>query len=211
MNHDSPKKHDLSHQATKSLLAGSQQGSNHALPPEPADPDYPSEFPPAISSILSKLPYLQNKRITEAIESQIQRQALRKNWIKIVGPKLSEHTAPLALQNHKLIVAVDEPKWMVALQQIEALLSKKVNEFLNASQPISLELRLKRVFPKPLPNLSSSSKVEAEQQPAKITAEREAEIDRLLGPIKNNDRLKQTLRGILIKHCLHDQHFLEKN
>ena len=139
----------------------------------------------------------------EAVNARIQKKALFKNWIKIVGPKLAEHTAPV-MQDQKLIVIVNEPRWMAALQQIKEILSKKVNEFLKSSRPIDLELRLGKISPFPRTHTSSAV------GDRKLSSEQAAKIENLLCPIKNNERLKQTLKDVLVRHCHHNQNFLEK-
>lgn len=163
-----------------------------------------SDSPTDIYSILSKIPCLQNQGFIEAVNARIQKTSLVKNWIKIVGSKLAEHTAPV-MQGQKLIVIVNEPRWMAALQQIEGILSKKVNEFLKSSQPIDLELRLGKVSSFPRPRTSS------EIVDRNLTSEQTVNIENLLCPIKNNERLKQTLKNVLERHCHHNQNFLDKN
>ncbi len=173
-----------------------------ASPPD--SPTASSDSPVDIYSILSKIPCLQNQGFMEAVKARIQKKALVKNWIKIVGPKLAEHTAPV-MQDQKLIVIVNEPRWMAALQQIEGILSKKVNEFLKSSRPIDLELRLGKISSFPRPHTSSSIVVR------KLTSEQAVKIENLLCPIKNNEKLKQTLKDVLVRHCHHNQNFLDKN
>jgi len=163
-----------------------------------------SDSPTDIYSILSKIPCLQNQGFIEAVNARLQKKTLVKNWIKIVGSKLAEHTAPV-MQDRKLIVIVNEPRWMAALQQIEGILSKKVNEFLKSSQPIDLELRLGKVSSFPRPHTSSAI------VDRKLTSEQAIKIENLLCPIKNNEKLKQTLKNVLVRQCHHNQNFLEKN
>jgi len=140
----------------------------------------------------------------DAVNARLQKKALFKNWVKIVGPKLAEHTAPV-MQDQKLIVIVNEPRWMAALKQIEGILNKKVNEFLKSSKPIDLELRLGKVSSfRRSPTSSAIGNRE-------ISCEQAVRIENLLCPIKNNEKLKQTLKNVLVRHCHHNQNFLGKN
>jgi len=87
-------------------------------------------FPTDIRNILRHLPCSQNKQLSKAIKTRLEKDNLVKNWVNIVGPKLAEHTKPLDIQNQKIIVAVDETKWMSVVQQNEKQLKKKIIEFI---------------------------------------------------------------------------------
>ncbi|MEW5800532.1 MAG: DUF721 domain-containing protein [bacterium] len=183
--------------------AGLSAGISSTAPAEDASIGAPA----TIYNILCTLPLLHNQGFMEAVKARLQKKALVKNWIKIVGPKLAEHTAP-CMQEQKLIVIVNEPGWMAALQQIEGILKRKVNEFLKSDQPVDIELRLGKIpsFTRPYPYLSSAVKKKPE-----ITSDQAARIEHLLYPVKNNEKLKKTLKNVLIRHCCHDQNFLEKS
>jgi hypothetical protein len=185
-----------------STAVSSPSSSAASSPDSPADSS--SDSPVDIYSILSKIPCLQSQGFMEAVNARIQKKALAKNWVKIVGPKLAEHTAPV-MKDQKLVVIVNEQRWMAALQQIEGILSKKVNAFLKSSQPVTLELRLGKVSSFPRPHASSAI------GSRELTSEQAVRIENLLCPIKNNEKLKQTLKNVLVRHCHHDQNFLEKN
>jgi hypothetical protein len=187
-----------------SAAASSSPGSPAASSPPNSPADSSSDSPVDIYSILSKIPCLQNQGFMEAVKARLQKKALFKNWVKIVGPKLAEHTAPV-MQDQKLIVIVNEPRWMAALKQIEGILNKKVNEFLKSSKPIDLELRLGKVSS--FRRFPTSSAIENRE----LTDEQAVRIENLLCPIKNNEKLKQTLKNVLVRHCHHDQNFLGKN
>ncbi|MEW6379199.1 MAG: DUF721 domain-containing protein [bacterium] len=198
-----PAGHDELHPKSEAVSVKPLPGNS------PADAGDPAGDPVNVVSILNKLPCLNGKGIMEAVNTRIQRKSLARNWIKIVGQKLAEHTAPITLQNQKLIVVVDDPKWMTALKQTEGIFRKKVNEFLKSDQPLSIELRLGKISPL-LSRHPSSPKAKPEPAPG-LTAKQEERIESLLSPIKNNEKLKQTLKDILTRHCRHDQRFLEKD
>lgn len=203
-NHqDPPKSNDLrANPSADSSPCTPSADVSSTLPVEP--PADSPDSPVAVYSILSKIPCLQNQGFMEAVNARLQKKTLVKNWVKIVGPKLAEHTIPL-MQDQKLIVIVNEPRWMAALQQIKGILSKKVNEFLKSSHPLELEIRLGKISS--FARIHSSSAIEDK----KITSEQAVKIENLLGSIKHNEKLKQTLKNVLVRHCNHNQNFLEKN
>ena len=67
-------------------------------------------FPDDLRNILKHLPPFQNKQLSIAINTRLEKDRLVKNWVTIVGPKLAEHTMPLYIKDQKITVAVDESR-----------------------------------------------------------------------------------------------------
>ena len=87
-----------------------------------------------------------NIRLSSKDLRGLQKRALVRNWAKIVGPQLAEHTKVATVHGQKLVVLVDESKWINALQQMKELLNEKVAEFFKVEQPINIEFRLVSSF-----------------------------------------------------------------
>ena len=172
-----------------------------------------ASFPTDIRNILRHLPCSQNKQLSKAIKTRLEKDNLIKNWVNIVGPKLAEHTKPLDIQNQKIIVAVDETKWMSVVQQNEKQLKKKIKNFikLRGKQSIignqekvralhkeeensyTLKLILGKIpssdYPSPHPHASI---IEPD-----LDGETVIKIEGIVNHIKNNEKLKQVFSNIL--------------
>jgi len=171
-------------------------------------------FPTDIRNILRHLPSFQNKQLSKAIKTSVEKNDLVKNWINIVGPKLAEHTRPLDIQNQKIIVAVDETKWMAVVLQNEKQLEQKINEFIksknklstlgNQKKPIILHREKENSYALKL----ILGKMPSSNHPSPDTSIIEPDLDKetvlkiegILNRIKNNEKLKQVFSNILVNY-----------
>lgn len=180
--------------------------------------DY-SAFPTDIRNILSQVHCFQNKQLSKSIKDRLEKDNLIKHWIKIVGPKLAEHTKPISIQDQKIIVAVDEPKWMFVIQQSKKQLAEKINEFIKFSNKRSVvdnqensEALLKKqentytmgFILKKIPfSVYPSHNISIIK--ADLDREKIIKIEHILNPIKNNEKLKQVFHTILVKYYQNNQ------
>ena len=168
-----------------------------------------------IRNILSQFSTFQNKQLSKTIKARLEKDDLIKNWIKIVGPKLAEHTNPLSIQDQKITVMVDEQKWIPVIQQNKNAIEKKINTFiikkldknnkkqntLFRGQERGYELKLilgeipSTVFP------STGTLI---IEPV-LDKEKMIKIERILTRLKNNKKLKQVFYNILIKYYQYNQ------
>ena len=179
-----------------------------------------SFFPTDIRSILSQLPCFQNKQLSKTIKARLEKDNLVKNWVKIVGPKLAEHTKPLSIRDQKVAVIVDEPKWMSVMEQIQKELTQKINEFikLSSKQSISgnnqkrsetllqkrkhsytIKLTLGKIFSSVYPSPTVSI-IEPD-----LDKEKKLKIEHILNHIKNNEKLQQVFYNIFVKYYQYNQ------
>jgi len=178
-----------------------------------------ASFPTDIRNILRHLPCSQNKQLSKAIKTRLEKDNLIKNWVNIVGPKLAEHTKPLDIQDQKIIVAVDETKWMSVVQQNEKQLKKKIKKFmkLRGKQSIIGNQEKVRALHKEEEN-SYALKLILEKMPSSdypsphasiiepdLDKETVIKIEGILNHIKNNEKLKQVFSNILTKYYRYNQ------
>lgn len=176
-----------------------------------------ASFPTDIQNILRQLPCSQNKQLSKAIKTRLEKDNLVKNWVNIVGPKLAEHTKPLDIQNQKIIVAVDETKWMSVVQQNEKQLKKKINEFIKLRNKRSIIGNQERVRALHKENSYALKlilgKMPSSDYPSPHASIIEPDLDRetvikiegIINHIKNNEKLKQVFSNILIKYYQYNQ------
>ena len=178
-------------------------------------------FPTDIQNILRQLPCSQNKQLSKAIKTRLEKDNLVKNWVNIVGPKLAEHTKPLDIQNQKIIVAVDETKWMSVVQQNEKQLKKKINEFIKLRDKRSIignqekvralhkeeenSYALKLILGEMPPSDYFSPHPHASIIETDLDRETVIKIEGILNHIKNNEKLKQVFSDILTKYYRYNQ------
>ena len=175
--------------------------------------------PTDIRNILKHLPSFQNKHLSKAIKTRLEKDNLVNNWIKIVGPRLAEHTRPLYIKDQKIIVAVDETKWMSVMQQNEKQLEKKINEFIKGRNKLSIlsnqekpkamhkekenNYALKLILGK-MPSSDSPSPRASVIEP-ELDRETVVKIEGILSHIKNNEKLRQVFSNILVKYYTYNR------
>lgn len=76
-------------------------------------------------------------------------------WKHVVGEGLSNHAVPVQLQNHKLIVVVEDDIWQRQLEQMRGQLLFRLNSLLGKALVRSIELRVD-------PNTLARARVTAE-------------------------------------------------
>jgi len=162
--------------------------------------------------------------VSKVIKNRLEKNNLVKNWANIVGLKLAEHTTPLDIQNQKIIVAVDETKWMSVVQQNEKQLKKKINEFLKLrdKQLIIDNQEKMRVLHKEKKSSYALKlilgKIPSSDYPSPHASIIEPDLDKetvikiegILNHIKNNEKLKQVFSNILTKYYQYNQNCTTK-
>ena len=67
-------------------------------------------------------------------------------WRRIAGESLSEHTAPISLENNRLVVAVSSLTWQRHLEDLCGQMVFKLNAALGAPLVTYVELRVDETF-----------------------------------------------------------------
>ena len=172
-------------------------------------------FPDDLRNILKHLPPFQNKQLSIAINTRLEKDRLVKNWVTIVGPKLAEHTMPLYIKDQKITVAVDESKWMAEMQQNEKQIKQKINEFIKAENKLSHLFHQKKTKTSHKKNTIYElqfilAKIPLTDYATPPTSAREHELDKetsiiiegIVNHVKNNEKLKQVFSNILKNYYL---------
>jgi hypothetical protein len=63
-------------------------------------------------------------------------------WKHVAGEGLSNHAVPVQLQNHKLVVVVEDNIWKRQLDQMRGQLLFRLNSLLGKALVVSIELRI---------------------------------------------------------------------
>jgi len=83
-------------------------------------------------------------------------------WKHVVGEGLSHHAVPVQLQNHKLIVVIEDNIWQRQLDQMRGQLLSRLNSLLGEALVRSIELR---VDPNTLAKARATREVPKKERP----------------------------------------------
>jgi predicted nucleic acid-binding Zn ribbon protein len=64
------------------------------------------------------------------------------DWERLVGPRVAEHAAPVALSGGRLVVRADDPAWASQLRWLEQDLLARLDAALGPQTVTSIEVRV---------------------------------------------------------------------
>ncbi len=157
------------------------------------------------SDIYSILDTLFPQEYSKIIMNRCQKESLKKNWSRIIGSKLAEHTELVDCQDENIIIAVDDQKWMSALQHTVKQINNNIKGFFKSTMSNSFSqnnFNIKFILGHVPSSSNGASLTDSDRKEKKLDLEQRKKIEQLLAPISNNKELKGVFHNILLKYYL---------